>query len=108
MCSSDLAVKFQRGLHSEADMTRVRDILTRFPGRIKVVVVVDSANEETPGKPIRYVLNTPAALCVSCSSELRTALGDVLGKEHLEFHSPSRRKLDTLFDQTIDAARSRL
>ena len=90
--TQQVAVKFQRGLHSEADMTRVRDILSRFPGRIEVVVVVDSAHEETPGKPMRYLLKTPAALRVSCSSELQTALRDVLGEEHLRFHSPSRRR----------------
>ncbi|MBT4867197.1 MAG: DNA polymerase III subunit alpha, partial [Planctomycetaceae bacterium] len=90
--TQQVAVKFQRGLHSEADMTRVRDILSRFPGRIEVVIVVDSAQEETPSKPMRYLLKTPAALRVSCSSELQTALRDVLGEEHLRFHSPSRRR----------------
>ena len=90
--TQQVAIKFQRGLHSEADMVRVRDILSRFPGRTEVVVVVDSAAEETPGQRMRYLLKTPAALSVSCGAEMQKALGDVLGEEHLRLHAPSRMK----------------
>jgi DNA polymerase-3 subunit alpha len=82
-----VAIKFQRGLHTQDDMVRVREILNRFPGRTEVVLVVDSADETEPEKRRRYVLSASQDLRVACTSELRRELESALGEEHFRFHA---------------------
>lgn len=83
-----LAVKFQRGLHSEDDMRRVHGILERYPGGAEVVVVVDSTAEDDPGVHLRYILKPSGGLRVSCGPELRAELSHALGDAHFKFHAP--------------------
>jgi len=90
--TTQLALKFQRGLHTEHDMIRVREILSRYPGSTEVVLVIDSAEPSRPSQRVRYLMTTPANLKVSCSGGLRSELEGVLGEEHIRFHSPPRRK----------------
>ncbi|HUG89644.1 MAG TPA: DNA polymerase III subunit alpha [Planctomycetaceae bacterium] len=90
--TEQLAIKFQRGLHSPDDMRRVRTILARHPGRTEVVLVVDTRDELDPGRRLRYLLSTPTDLRVSCTAELRSALGEVLGDENFRFHASGRRR----------------
>jgi DNA polymerase-3 subunit alpha len=85
-----VAIKFQRGLHSQDDMLRVRDILCRFPGRTEVVLVVDSADESHAGKR-RWNL-TPRDIRVACTSELRDELRSVLGDEFFRFHAEKPKR----------------
>ena len=95
--TSQVAVKFQRGMHTERDMQRVRDILSRNPGRTEVVLVVDSfagdeqsaetcseaptpPNESGTGSPgtSSNALQNPAGKDVSVSvssGRVRTARG---------------------------------
>ncbi|QDT16067.1 DNA polymerase III subunit alpha [Alienimonas californiensis] len=102
-----LAVKFQKGLHADAEMARVREILGRYPGETDVVVLIDTgsaedltgdgangdgANGETPGVRTRYRLSTPGHLRVSCGPGLRRELAEVLGEQHLLFWSPPVRR----------------
>jgi len=90
--TSVVAIKFQRGLHTEDDMRRVRDVLHRFPGRTEVRVVVDSTNQEDPNTRLRYIMSTPSDLRVSCSARLRAELGHALGEEHFRFHTAFKKK----------------
>ncbi|MBW3538708.1 MAG: DNA polymerase III subunit alpha [Planctomycetes bacterium] len=87
-----LAIKFQRGLHSGEDMRRVRSVLSRYPGRTEVVIVVDSAEKADAARRLRYVLATPTDLRVSCTAELQSALGEVLGDEHYRLHATPKRR----------------
>ncbi|MBM82974.1 MAG: DNA polymerase III subunit alpha, partial [Planctomycetaceae bacterium] len=86
-----LAIRFQRGMHTEADMQRTRDLLQRYPGKTSVVVVVDSVDEEKPDGRLRYTLSTPADMRVSCGPELRRELTDMLGDNYFAFHSDQRK-----------------
>jgi len=84
--TTQLAIKFQRGLHSQDDMKRVREILYRFPGRTQVVLVVDSVDGNDQDTRLRYVLEPSSDLKVSCGPELRAELSQAVGEEHFRFH----------------------
>jgi DNA polymerase-3 subunit alpha len=87
-----LAIKFRRGVHSKADMHRTREILGRHPGRVEVVVIIESTREDDPSTPVRYIMSTPNDLRVSCSQQLQTELSGVLAEADFEFHSANRRR----------------
>ena len=98
--TKQVAIKFQRGLHTEDDMKRVRDILARFPGRTPVVIVVETLDPKptspngngavngeaaTPSENgssrvnrLRAVLATSLQVSARADlkEELRTALGE--------------------------------
>jgi DNA polymerase-3 subunit alpha len=92
--TSQLAIKFQCGLHTEEDMLRTRDVLQRFPGSTEVVVVVDTLQNEDSGDRVRVILTTPQNMRVSVGTELKAELDRVLGGAHFELKStkPSRRQ----------------
>jgi len=90
--TQQLAIKFQKGLHSVDDMQRVRDVLQKFPGKTDVVLVVDSAHAERQLPRRRYILTTPSEYRVSCNSDLRTELNSLIGEENFQFHSANRRR----------------
>jgi DNA polymerase-3 subunit alpha len=90
--TQQVAIKFDRGLHSEQDMVQVRDILGRFPGLTEVVLVVDSADEQEPQVRRRYLLSTPSTLRVACTPEFQAELRHVVGEAHFQLHAQLRRK----------------
>jgi DNA polymerase-3 subunit alpha len=87
-----LSVTFQRGFHTNDDITRTREVLTRHPGKTSVFFVVDSVDEETPGGHLRYFLMPPQELKVSCNAELTEELSAVVGSENFRFHADSKTK----------------
>ncbi|HAH45139.1 MAG TPA: DNA polymerase III subunit alpha, partial [Planctomycetaceae bacterium] len=87
-----LAINFKRGVHSRQDMVNVHDVLTQFPGQTEVILVVDSVDQEKPNTQLRYVLNPPGSLRVSCSNEFETQLTAVIGQSHIHFHTPVKKK----------------
>lgn len=87
-----LAIKFQRGLHTEQDMIRVRDALNKYPGKTEVMVVVDSPQEVDPSNRLRYVLSTRKELKVACGADLREDLHSILGEEHFRFQTAPKSK----------------
>jgi len=98
-----LAVKFQKGLHADAELARVREILGRYPGETDVVVLIDTGSAEaltgtengsgeTADVRTRYRLSTPGHLRVSCGPGLRRELIEVMGEQHLHFWSPPVRR----------------
>ena len=90
--TTQVAIKFQRGLHTEDDMLRVRQVLGRHPGPIDVVVVIDTADEREPTLRRRFYLALPNTLRVTCSGPLRSELQSILGEEHIRFHSAPPKK----------------
>ena len=87
-----LAIKFQRGIHTEYDMIQVRDVLHRFHGRTDVVLAVDTVvGEGDTAEPRRVMLATPADLRVSCGAELKAELTRILGVEHFQLHAGPKR-----------------
>ena len=104
-----LAVKFRKGLHAERELSRVRDILGRYPGETDVVVLVDCGSDEPngmangaangaaetrPGRT-RYRISTPGNLRVSCGPALKRELTEVMGEQHLRFWSPPVKRVRT-------------
>ncbi len=86
-----LAIKFRHGVHSRADMDRTREILGRYPGRVEVVVIVETIRSDDEQAPVRYIMSTPGDLRVACSGELQADLTHVLGEDDFEFHSTKQR-----------------
>ncbi|MCA9040764.1 MAG: DNA polymerase III subunit alpha, partial [Planctomycetaceae bacterium] len=85
--TTQVAIKFQNGLHTRQDMVRVRDILDRYPGNTDVVLLLDSQNEEE--ERMRYVISTPAALRVTCSTRFREELAEAIGQANFRMHAPA-------------------
>ena len=90
--TTQLAIKFQRGLHSEQDMIRTRDVLQRFPGRTEVVIIVDTVDAADPGTRLRCTLTVPNQMRVSCSEELRRELTQAIGSGHFALHGAPRKR----------------
>jgi DNA polymerase-3 subunit alpha len=98
-----ITLKFRRGYHSERDLQHVRRILSEFPGRTPVVLVLetwdDAAQSDANGngngshaKPqrVRAVLSTP--IQVSARPELKAALAEVLGPDSFRFQGTPNGK----------------
>jgi DNA polymerase III subunit alpha len=101
--TKQVIVKFRRGYHTEQDMKRARDILTRYPGKTPVLLFLDTWDEpKTNGNghangngnghaehaeggrtALRCIVTTP--LNVTCSSDLRRDLVDSLGLQGFRF-----------------------
>ena len=80
--TKQIAIRFQRGLHAESELVRVREILDKYPGETDVMVVIDSADPKNPQTRLRYQLAPPQRMRVSCSSGLRRDLAAILGDEN--------------------------
>ena len=97
--TKQVAVKFRRGFHTDEDMRRIRDVLSRHPGGTPVVILVDTWNEaaasepapndvrvdashETPPAPTRTAIRAflSTATTVSANAALKEDLDDALGR----------------------------
>ncbi len=90
--TSQVAIKFQKGIHTEKDLIRVRDILNQYPGETEVVLIVDTSDPEDTQMQIRYKLSPPASMRVSCSPKLRLELKEAIGPDHFRFYSSQQSK----------------
>jgi len=95
--TKQIAVILKRGYHSEEDMKRIRDILTRYPGKTPIVVVAETVEEvKSPssesvetgelaliGRRLRAFLSTP--ITVSARPELKQELESTLGESGYRF-----------------------
>jgi DNA polymerase-3 subunit alpha len=88
--TTQVAVKFQRGLHSEHDMRRVRQILQTHPGPVEVVIFVESADETEPS--VRRQFRLKQSLSVSCTGALRSELQSAVGEEHVRFNGAAPKR----------------
>ncbi|MEZ6064402.1 MAG: DNA polymerase III subunit alpha [Planctomycetaceae bacterium] len=100
-----VAIKFSRGLHTEVEMKRVKDILSRFPGKTPVVVVLETWLEQSPSDqpaasggavatttdvaagPTRLRAYLTCPQTVSARADLRDELCEVVGAESLLFQT---------------------
>lgn len=95
-----IALVLKRGYHTEEDMKRAKDILSRYPGKTPVVVVVDTLEEKVEngkhaptqepvrvatGRRLRAYLTTP--MTVSARPELKRELQDALGEGGCRFQA---------------------
>ncbi len=57
--TSQVAIKFEKGLHSSDDVQRVRNVISRYPGPTDVILIVDSfAENARQGDPAGARANT--------------------------------------------------
>ena len=117
--TTQVAIKFQRGLHSPLEMRRVRDVIARHPGQTEVVLVIDSFRDESdlpessssdsvpghaasltatatttavqPRQRFRYIVTTAGECRVSCTPDLRRDLAEVIGPDHVQLTSAVKR-----------------
>lgn len=76
--TSQVAIKFDRGLHSLEDVENVRKVLSRYPGSTDVVLVVDSFDptagaESEPDSSETSALDSPTAGAATAVAETETA-----------------------------------
>jgi len=88
--TQQVAIKFQRGRHSEHEMRVVREILDRYPGPTEVLFVVESTDDTENPVLKRYYLSPPGALRVSASPKLRQELAHAIGEDQLQFRSAQK------------------
>ena len=102
-----VTLKFRRGYHTDEDLSRVRNVLSQYPGKTPVVIVVETWEEKSNGNDstaddgesttvmppvnrLRALLQTP--LQVSAKAELKEALASVLGEEGFRFQAAPNGK----------------
>ncbi|MCX7406730.1 MAG: DNA polymerase III subunit alpha [Planctomycetales bacterium] len=81
-------IKFQKGLHGNAVIERVRDILQKNPGKADVVLIVDSTEDDAR---LRYVAHKPLEQKLAVNASLRKELIDALGDGHVRFVADLKR-----------------
>ena len=86
-----MTIKFQKGVHDERVVNRVRDILQKFPGKAEVLVYVETVDAEEPTNRIRFLAQKPIGLKVSVSNEMQQELNDVLGEGSLRLIADARK-----------------
>ncbi|MBT5017925.1 MAG: DNA polymerase III subunit alpha [Planctomicrobium sp.] len=95
--TKQVAIRFQNGLHTDEDMKRVKDLLSRHPGKTPVTIVVET-NDPKPaangngngnGVPgtqrLRAILST--SIQVSARPELKDELRSILGEGGFRFQA---------------------
>ena len=87
-----LAIKFRRGVHSDHDVARTREILGKYPGKTGVVVFVESQDPENSSARLLYTLMPEQDLKVTCNNELQEALTAVLGRDNFKFQAEVQKK----------------
>ena len=88
--TTQLAINFKRGLHSEREMLRAKQILESHPGKTDVILIVDTPDPADPSQHFRYVLSASNQFKVSCNAEMQTSLYEVLGREHIQLIAPPK------------------
>ncbi|MCA9085534.1 MAG: DNA polymerase III subunit alpha [Planctomycetaceae bacterium] len=102
--TSQVAIKFDRSLHTPNDVENVRRVIGRFPGSTEVVLVVDSfvdtcsagelaesstvTPDEGPASEdldrVRFILTTGKDCQVTVGPEFQQALRDAIGDQYFE------------------------
>jgi DNA polymerase-3 subunit alpha len=104
--TAQIAIRFEKGLHSPAEIQRVRGLLSRFPGNTDVVLLVDSWAEDSRKKAgaemsaadmtasarLRYVLTTGTDCRVNIGPEFLQALTDIVGESNYDLKAAKTRK----------------
>lgn len=90
--TDQVAIQFKRGLHSEDDVTRVRTIIRRHPGRCDVVLFIESVDETNPSQRLRYLLAPSGEIKVAADPALETELQQVLGRENVKLVSLQKKR----------------
>jgi len=119
--TSQVAIKFEKGLHSYDDLQRVRSVLTRYAGPTDVILIVDSFAENARNgnvddngdaddhghsgeedktesgssgavSRLRYILTTGNDCKVNVGPELLAALGEIVGDGNYDLKATKAKR----------------
>ena len=90
--TDQLAIKLQRGFHSEADVIRARDIMARFPGRCDVAIVIETFDEKNPSLKQTVMFKPGGNMKVSADPTLARELQELLGPGNVRFVSMQKKR----------------
>jgi len=90
--TEQVALKFQRGLHTEADIERAKSIIRRYPGKCEVVLVIETFEDDAPDRKLRYLLSTGPDFKVAADAQVEAELAELLGKQNVKFHGAPRKR----------------
>jgi DNA polymerase-3 subunit alpha len=119
--TAQVAIKFEKGLHSKEDIQRVRNVVTRFPGSTEVILIVDSFAENVRGSKVqngnvngysdtnghhepeeqadeatvsrlRYILTTGNDCKVNIGPEFLQALAEVVGEDNYDLKAAKTKR----------------
>ena len=83
-------IKFQKGVHDNRVVERVRDILQKSPGKAEVILVVDiAANANTR---MRYITLKPLEQKIAVNREMRQELSETVGEDNIRFVADLKKK----------------
>ena len=90
--TTQVAIKFEQGLHTRDDVELVHRVVQRHPGSTGVILVVDSmdvatvpSGDDVAAGRLRYILTTGTGCDVCVSPEFRRELQEAIGERHFEF-----------------------
>ncbi len=91
--TTQVAIKFEQGLHTRNDIETVYRVIQKHPGSTGVILVVDSrepADDNTSDSDVasgrlRYILTTGTGCDVNVSPEFRRELLESIGEQYFEF-----------------------
>ena len=117
--TAQVAIKFEKGLHSSEDIQRVRSVVSRFPGSTEVILIVDSfaenvrgsrsmsgnedadsngrgdSDEQAEGSSVsrlRYILTTGNDCKVNIGPEFLQALAEVVGDDNYDLKAAKSKR----------------
>lgn len=83
-------LRFQRGMHTEADFVQARSILLNYPGKCDVLLIVESFDDANPDKKFKFPVSSD--LKVSADAQMERELQELLGKQNVRFHGEPKKK----------------
>jgi DNA polymerase-3 subunit alpha len=104
--TAQIAIRLEKGLHTAAEIQRVRGLISRFPGNTDVILLVDSwaenSRKQTGAEPptssdsaparLRYVLTTGTDCRVNIGPEFLQGLTDIVGESNYDLKAAKTRK----------------
>ena len=83
-------LRFQKGMHTEADFIQARSIMLNYQGKCDVMIIVESFDDANPDKKFKFPVSSD--LKVSADSQMERQLQDLLGKQNVRFHGEPKKK----------------
>jgi len=90
--TDQVAIKFQRGMHSESDLLATRNLLKRFPGKCDVILVFETFDDAQPDRKQRWTMANCTEVRAAADAELERELQNLLGVQNVKFIGNTRSK----------------
>ncbi|MCA9094067.1 MAG: DNA polymerase III subunit alpha, partial [Planctomycetaceae bacterium] len=90
--TDQVAIKFQRGMHSESDLLATRNLLKRFPGKCDVILVFETFDDAQPDRKQRWTMANCTEVRAAADADLERELQNLLGVQNVKFIGNTRSK----------------